>query len=217
MEEEEEEEEGLLTDVRREAWGSEQRVVIRPGHLAKAQRAPSSRRSLTRWQELRTPSGVAPHRKVTGSISPLTGHQIKMDAQAATYPPIKGSVMHCPAHQYTSATHTHQCSHTLTQEHTSKQIDLSKVWKLFWTNLLLRFSDHQLCFKREEESMKTFHLVELIWHLEGEFEWFISRGCKCLGHNVSLKCSCGKTIWKTNSHSCLLDNRSVLVRLHKLY
>lgn len=40
--------EGFLTDGRREARGSEQRVVIRPGHLAKAQRAPSSRRSLTR-------------------------------------------------------------------------------------------------------------------------------------------------------------------------
>lgn len=83
-----------LMAVERLQW-SEQRVVIRPGHSAKAQRALSSRRSLTHWQQLRTQRSVAPHRKVTGSISPLSGHQIKMDAQAVTDPPIKGSVMHC--------------------------------------------------------------------------------------------------------------------------
>lgn len=41
---------------------------------------------------------AAPHIKVTGSISPLSGHQIKMDAQAETYPPIKEPVMHRQAH-----------------------------------------------------------------------------------------------------------------------
>lgn len=134
---------GLLTDGRREASGSERRAVIRPGHLAEARRAPSSRRSLTRRQQLRTPRSGAPRTKVAGSISPLTGQRIKMDAQAATYPPIKGSVMLWQA----------STTHTPTQKHTSKQIDLSK---LFYTNLLFRFSDDlRACFRREETSRKT--------------------------------------------------------------
>lgn len=46
-----------------------------------------------------------PTLKGHGSISPLTGHQIKTDMQAPTYPAIKGSAMHCHAHQHASATH----------------------------------------------------------------------------------------------------------------
>lgn len=97
---------GCLTDGRRKTQGSEQRVVIRPGHLARARRALSSRRLLTRWQELQTARSFTPHRKVGRSIRPLSGRQIGMDGIGHQ---IKGSAVCCQAQQ--PAAHTSDGTH----------------------------------------------------------------------------------------------------------
>lgn len=105
-----------LTDGRRKTYGSEQRVVIRPGHLATARRAPTSRCSLTRWQELRTARSVTPHggrgRGVNLAHSPAS--ESKWTSEHQLIPKIKGSAVCGQAGQRA-------------QKYTSKPIDLSKV------------------------------------------------------------------------------------------
>lgn len=63
-------------------------MVIRPGHLAEARRAPGQPRLINPLTEGSGHRGASPHTAEVGGLTvPLLGRHIEMDAQAGTYAP----------------------------------------------------------------------------------------------------------------------------------
>lgn len=117
---------GCLTDGLRVTQGSEQRVVIRPGHWSQGLACPEQPSLINPLTGALDSEEHQPTQKGRGVNQP-SHRPSNQDGRTSTDLSPNQRVSNALLGTLTCKHNTHQCTRTLTQKHTSKQIDLSKV------------------------------------------------------------------------------------------